>query len=190
MGIINRFFLFFYALAIGILSLGVAAACLKILPEHIWVNEFRYAILQQETLTAAVVFALLSLYFFGYCLFSGNRSTDSPSAEVIVVKNGTGNVKVSADAVRGLVEREAHAIRSVRDVKARVKPSSASGENPMQVDVHLVLLSDANVPRVSDEVIGNVKAQLRKTMDFPDVPVNVTVSDISNAPVEKKRRVV
>ena len=190
MGIINRFLLFFYVLAIGILSLGVAAACLKILPEHIWLNELQYAFLQQEAMTAAAVIAAMSLYFAGYCLFSGSSSEAAAPSDSIVVKNETGEVRVSVDAVRNIVEREARVVRSVRDVKVRVKPSGTPGENPLQVEVRLVLLSGANVPQVSDEVIRNIKTQLRQSMDFPDVPVKVTVSDVSNAPVENRRRVV
>ena len=166
MGIINRFLLFFYALAIGVLAIGALAACLKALPERIWSNELSYAFMQQECLTAAAVFLALSLYFVGYCFFSGKSSDSAASGE-----------------------REAQAVPSVRDAKVRIRTAS-SEDCPFRVEAHLILLMGANVPQVSHAVTENIKAQIRHTMDFSDVPVTVTVSDISNAPVEKRKRVV
>ena len=189
MGIINRFLLFFYALAIGVLAIGALAACLKALPERIWSNELSYAFMQQECLTAAAVFLALSLYFVGYCFFSGKSSDSAASGEVIVVKGGAGDVRVSVDAVRNLAEREARAVPSVRDAKVRIRTAS-SEDCPFRVEAHLILLMGANVPQVSHAVTENIKAQIRHTMDFSDVPVTVTVSDISNAPGEKRKRVV
>ena len=189
MGIINRFLLGIYGAAVGVLSLSVAAVCLKILPEHVWLNELRYALLQQEALTAAGVFALLSVYFVAYSLFSRHSSAPAPK-EVVVVKGEEGEVGIAVEAVRNLAEREAQAVTSVRDVKVQVRTSAKSGENPLRLEVRLVLLAGANVPRVSDAVIASIKKGIRQTMDFPDVPVSVTVSDISNAPVENGKRVV
>ena len=190
MGIINRFLLFFYGLAIGVLSLGIAAACLGLLPEHNWINELRFASRQQETLTVAAVFAAVSFYFVCYSYFFGTSQAAPDPKEIIVVKGRTGDVRVAVDAVRNLAEREAGSVASVRDVKVRVQPLSKTEGNPLKLDVRLVLLSGANVPQVSDQVIGNIKGGLRQAMDFPDVPVSVTVEGISNAPRGDGKRVV
>lgn len=186
MGIINRFLLFFYGLAVGVLSLCTAVACLKFLPEHIWLNELKYVAGQQEALMAALTFLVLSLYFVAYSFFFGT-SASSSDKEVVLVKSGTGDVKVLVEAVCNLVEREAQAVASVRDVKARVQAMPKEAGNPFRISIRLVLLSGANVPHVSGEVISRVRTQLRQTMDLLDVPVEVTISDISNAPVEKRR---
>ena len=53
MGIINRFFLFVFALFLVLLSLGVLAVCLQIVPEHYWLNELRFALGRQETIVAS-----------------------------------------------------------------------------------------------------------------------------------------
>ena len=186
MGIINRFLLFFYGLAVGVLSLCVAAACLKFLPEHIWANELRYVVGQQEALMAALTFLVLSLYFVSYSFFFGT-SAPPPDKDFVLVKSGTGDVRILMEAVCNLVEREARAVAFVRDVKAQVKAMPKEDGNPFRVGIRLVLLSGANVPHVSGEVASRVKTQLRQSMDLLDVPVEVTISDISNAPVEKRR---
>lgn len=187
MGIINRFLLFLYGLGVGLLSLGVAAACLKLLPEHVWVNEMKYGLQQQETLAAVGVFLVLSIYFVLYCFFSSSDKKPSTEKEVILLKGADGEIKVAADAVRNVVEREAMAATFVRDAKARVVPMGKEEGTPLRLEVQLVLLSGANVPKVSNEVTSNVKTHLRQTMDIPDVPLEVSVSEITNAPVEKKR---
>ena len=190
MGIINRFLLFFYGLAIGMLSLGVASACLGVLPEHSWINELRYVSRQQETLAVTAVFGAVSFYFVCYSYFFGSSSKAPAPKEIIVVNSGAGDVRITVDAVRNLAEREARSVASVRDVKVRVESQAKPEGDPVKLDVRLVLLSGANVPQVSGQVIGNIKEGLRRAMDFPDVPVSVTVEDISNAPIGDGKRVV
>ena len=187
MGIINRFLLFFYGLAVGLLSVVLIAACTKLLPEHVWGNELKYLLAQQEAVWTATAFLVMSFYFVVYSFFFGpaGRQEESSSRDVVLVKGNNGDVRVSLDAVCNVVEREARAVALVRDVK--VHAAARGGENPLGIDVQLVLLSGANVASVSGAVVANIKERLRQALDFPDVPVKVLVADISNAPVEKRR---
>ena len=72
MGIINRFLLFLYALAVACLSLGIAALALQIVPEPILLNEYRYLMgaQQWQLVAGGVLVFLLSIHLIG-CSFSG-----------------------------------------------------------------------------------------------------------------------
>ena len=72
MGIINRFLLFLYALAVACLSLGVVALALQIVPEPILLNEYRYLMgaQQWQLVAGGVLVFLLSIHLIG-CSFSG-----------------------------------------------------------------------------------------------------------------------
>ena len=109
--------------------------------------------------------------------------------DVVVVSNGKGIVNVSLAAVQRLVEREALAVAKVRAATAKVYQYSGE-KTSIRVDAQLVLLVGANVSEVSDQVIERIQDQLRAALGFLEVPVGVSVTDISNAPVENKRRVV
>ncbi len=191
MGVFHRFLWFFYALFVGILSLGIVAACNHILPESVWMNELKFLLSRQEMLNAAIVLAAVSAYFVLYSLFSkGSSKKQVVSGEdVVVVSNGKGIVNVSLAAVQRLVEREALAVAKVRAATAKVYQYSGE-KTSIRVDAQLVLLVGANVSEVSDQVIERIQDQLRAALGFLEVPVGVSVTDISNAPVENKRRVV
>ena len=116
MGIINRFFLFVFALFLVMLSLAVLAMCLQIVPEHYWLNELRFALGRTETIAVSAAAFFLSLHLM-LLSFSRQAPKTVSHGELVMVESSMGEVGVALDAVRGLVDKLVRDVRGVRDAK-------------------------------------------------------------------------
>lgn len=189
MGIINRFFLFVFTVFMVMLSLGVLAVCLQIVPEHYWLNELRFALGRTETMAGAVVVLLVSLHLL---LLSFSRHTPKAVShgELVMVKSQAGEVGVALDAVRGLVDKLVRDVRGVRDAKVKVFSVKKEGEPPLSVSLSLIIGQECNVADVSAAASELVSSHLSKVLGYGQVPVEVTIADITNASPDRKHRVV
>ena len=189
MGIINRFILFLYTLFFAVLSLGVGALVLQVVPEHAVWNEFQYASAQWQTGAAAAVLFLLSIHLLGCSFASSGKGREE--REVILVHAETGDVRVAVEAVRNMVDKIARTMPGVRDVN--VKAASVrkkENEASVRIVLKLVLGQEANVAAVSDRLRAEIGRQLEETVGIADFSLEISVADISNAPLARKQRVV
>ena len=182
MGIINRGLCVVFSLAVLIIAVVLLLAALRILPEDMFVNELRFLLRQEETPAVVGGLGLFALYFLLLGFFSGG-STPKGVKEISLVKSDGGEVKVMVEAVRRLVERTATEIDKVRETKADIK---TDGNGIPQVRLDVVMLADANAPTVANEVVAKVKSELSTALSMKDVPVTVSVSEISNANAAKR----
>lgn len=189
MGIINRFFLFVFALFLVMLSLGVLAVCFHIVPEHYWLNELRFALSRPETIAASVVVFLLSLHLL-LLSFSRQSPRKTTHGELVMVESSIGEVGVDLEAVRGLVEKLVRDVRGVRDAKVKVQSARKGEGDPLSVSLALIIGQETNVAEVSAAASGLVSRQLAKILGYSQVPVEVMITDITNAAPDRKHRVV
>lgn len=186
MGIINRLLLLVYALCVSVSVLFLAGVFLHLIPEGMWQNELRYAVARPESLAVLAVVFLLGVHLMVAALSSGGKKDRrEASGELVLSESGQGKVKVAVTAIRELSERSALAVTGVRDVKAKVEKQKEG--SPISIALQLVLIQGASAPDVSGQAAQAVRRELAAALKLPDVPVNVLVSDISNAPVEQKR---
>lgn len=189
MGLINRFLLFIYTLAIALLSLGVIAICLDAVPEHMLWNEFTYAAAQWQTIAIAVVVFLWSIHLLGGSL-SGRKSARK-DREVILVHGAAGDVGVAVEAVRNMIDRSVRTVYGVRDVKAAVTAERRSETDSfVNIDLRIVIGQEKNVAGISDAIHEVVRQHMEDILGMGDFGLHVAVKDISNAAVAKKQRVV
>ena len=188
MGILNHLLLLPYALVTMALSVAVLAAALRFVPEIIWLNELRYVLSRQETLAVCGVFFLVSLKLF-FAVFSGTPRKRRTHGEFMVVDTPTGAVQVALSAVRGIVERTALSMQGVREATAVISVQDAkkdSAETPMQVELKISLNDHSNLNAVSEALSANVQQNLHDVLGIADVPVEICVTEISNAPHAKR----
>lgn len=189
MGIINRFILFLYTLFFAVLSLGAGALVLHVVPEHAVWNEFQYAAAQWQTGAAAAVLFLLSIHLLGCSFAAAGKGREEH--EVILVHAAAGDVKVAVDAVRNLADRTARMMPGVRDVKVKVTSvRKKENESSVRIVLRLVLGQESNVAAVSDGLRAEIGRHLEETVGIADFSLEISVADISNAPLAKKQRVV
>jgi uncharacterized alkaline shock family protein YloU len=186
MGIINRFLLFVYALCIGAVSVIVAGVCLNLIPERMWLNEVRFAIARPDVLAVLAIVLLLSLYMLKVSLSTKEGPRERVPAELMLADGENGKVRVSAEAVQGLAERAATTIKGVREASVRIKPMKV-GDTSISLAVSVVLSQGISVPDVGERVSEVIRREMSDSLSLSDTKVDVSVTDISNAPVDRKR---
>ena len=175
MGIINRFLLFLYALAVACLSLGVVALALQIVPEPILLNEYRYLMgaQQWQLVAGGVLVFLLSIHLIG-CSFSG------------------GSDKREGGEFHNLVEQTVQTVPGVRSLQVKVSVAKKAAKDGAQLSLRLAIVigKEANAAAVSDDIRTEVRRAMQETMGVDEFSLDIVVEDISNAPLTKKKRVV
>ena len=190
MGYINRFLLFLYALAVAVLSLGVVALCLQVVPEYVILNELRFLLSRWETIAAAAVVFFWSIHLLG-CSVSGSSRAAHVDKEVILVQGASGEIRVAVDAIKNMAEKAAQAISGVREAKVQViAEKKADKDTVVRLEVKAVLGQEQNVADVSDAIRAAIGHQMTQVVGIPSFVVGISVTDISNAAVTKKQRVV
>ncbi len=189
MGIINRFFLFVFALFLVLLSLAVLAVCLQVVPEHYWLNELRFVLGRPETIVVSAVAFFLSLHLV-LLSFSRQAPKSVSHGELVMVESSAGQVGVALDAVRSLVDKLVRDVRGIRDAKVKVKSAPKGAGEPLSVSLALIIGQETNVAEVSEAVSNMVSSQLQNILGYSQVPVEVLITDITNAAPDRKHRVV
>ncbi len=189
MGLINRFLLCLYTLSFAVLSLGVAALVLQLVPErYIW-NEFQFLEAQWQTGAAAFVVFLLSVHLLVVSL-TGRKKT-AYDREVILVQGASGEVRIAAAAVQNLIDKTARTVNSVRDVKVKVAAEKRpENQTFVKASLRVTVGQEKNVAAVSDEIRSRVQQQLTDVVGITEFSVDIAIVDITNAAMAKKQRVV
>ncbi|SDZ73984.1 MULTISPECIES: alkaline shock response membrane anchor protein AmaP [Selenomonas] len=191
MSIINRFLLLLLSLTGLALSGAVLAAALQVLPENIWLKQIHFALVQKETLVICAVALLICLKLL-LAVFSRKAGEPSTSKGEYVIDAGPkGEVRVALEAMRSLADRMAREVHGVRDARVRIKAKNPKdGAASLSLDVDLSVGREADVSVVAKTLTERVQEHFRRTMALEDMPVNVVVSEVSDAEPEKKHRVV
>jgi len=186
MGIINRFLLFVYTICMGIVSVIVAGICLNLIPEHIWLNEIRFAVARPEVLAVLAAVFLLSLYLLSVSVSTTAKQKEKTPTDLLLVEGESGGVRVSVAAVQNMAERAVSTIRGVREAHVKVRPLK-DGEKTVSLALQMVLTNGVSVPETGQHATEIIREELARTLNLAETKVDVSVSDISNAPVDRKR---
>lgn len=179
MAIIDRIILLIYTLLLIILSVGVILISLRLIPlELVWTT-LAAAYGQWEAALAAGVFLLVSLRL----LLASFRSESSHSKEAIVHHTEMGDVQITLDAVKNLVEKTARQTRGVRDVKVYIRQH----QEGLKVQLRMVASPESNVPSVSAEVQQRVHEYIKNTVGIELTDIHILVENISNDFKPKQR---
>ena len=190
MGIISRLLLLLYVFAVTAALIICAGVCLNFFPTEFWQGELNKIIARQETLAALAV-----MFLAGLCLIhsafssTGKKATEILSKDDVELQKGqAGEVKVTILAITGVVERAALTVAGVREVSAEVH--SQSGDVPIKVRLNIVLGQGYSAPEVSAQINSAVNEALMTTLQISGVPVEIKVTEVTHAIVERERRVV
>lgn len=191
MGILNRLLLLPYVLFVMVLVIAVLVIALRIVPESVWLNELRYALSRQELLAVCGVVFLISLKLF-FAVFARTAASSRTDGEFMVVDTPAGAVQVALPAVRGVVERVALSMQGVRTATAAISVQDApkdTAATPMQVELKITLAEHTGLNAVSEELTAHVRQELHDVLGISDVPVELRVTEITNAGSSSKRSV-
>ncbi|MCR5175850.1 MAG: alkaline shock response membrane anchor protein AmaP [Anaerovibrio sp.] len=188
MGIINRVLLFFYSLFFGIFCLGVVLLVFNIVPERVLLNEYQYAVAQWQTGAVAGVVFLISIHLF-FCSFSGKGNKDTSSGDIILVHGNAGEVNVSLNAVKMMIERISTGVRGVRDVKVKsvLRHDKEKGDYLM-LDIKINVGQERSIAAISDDIRTQAGKYLSEIACINNYEVAVSVAEIVSGVVVKKKR--
>ena len=189
MNIISRLLLFLYVLAVTAAVIIFAGVCLKIIPQTFWQSELERIIAMPETLAALAIMFLAGLCLIHSAIFSGSKKAEEfLSGDVELQTGQDGEVKVTILAITSVVERAALTISGVREIKADVHKKS--GDIPIKVSLDMVLGQGYSAPQVSSQVNSAINEALMTAFQISKVPVEIKVTEVTHAIVERERRVV
>ena len=189
MGIISRLLLLLYVLAVMAALIVSAGVCLHFISAQVWQNELNWLISSQETLIVIAVMFLASLCLLTMALSSSKKATVvNLSGDVELQKATPKEVAVTIPAIVSVVERAALSVVGVRQVEAKV--TNKGGTPPVSVNLSVILSQSYSAPETSAEVKTAVNKALQVVLEISDVPVEITVTEITHAVIERERRVV
>lgn len=178
MGIIDRIILSIYTLLLAVASLGVTLLSVRLISlEFIWTT-LSYIHGQWEVGFVGVLFFLVSVRL----LLAGMR-TRNGERETIVHHLDMGDVHISLDAVKNLVEKTARHIRGVRNVKVVV----GHNEQGIRIRIKAVVSPESNVPSVSVEMQKRVQEYVKNTVGVELIDIQIFIENISNDFKAKQR---
>lgn len=187
MGILSRLLLFLYVLTVIATLIAVAGVCLNFIPANVWQNELNAIIKRPETLAVIGIMFLASLCLLSV-VFSGKKSVQLSDSDVELQKDETGEVRITITALTEIVERAALFVTGVREVSAKVYKQS--GKVPLQVRLDLILSQGYTAQKVGEQVNKAVNEALMTAAQISGVPVEINVTEVTHAVIERERRVV
>ena len=190
MGIIRRLILLFYIPIILAALVVCAGVCLQLIPENLWRTELQNLIVREETLPVLAVMALAGLILWTGVFARSSKSSDVSllSGDVHLEIGKPGEVKVAVPAIVSVVERAAIIVSGVREASASVYKQS--GEMPIKIRLEIVLGQGFSAPKVSEATVAAIDEALLTTLQLPKVPVEVRVTEVTHAIIERDKRVV
>ena len=107
--------------------------------------------------------------------------------EIILQKGMSGEVKVAIDAIQRISERAALTVNGVRESQAAIFKDTTGS---IAIRLTIVLGHGYAAPVVSENASNAINSAIEAALLIPEVPVEVKVTDITNAIGERKQRVV
>lgn len=173
MGIIDRIILSVYMVLLIALSIGIILASFQVLS-----LEFIQASMMQlyghwEAGLSALVFLLVSVRL----LLAGGRSRTNAVKNTIRHHNEMGDIHISLEAIKNLVEKTTRHTRGVRGVRVTVNHTDQQG---LKVFVKAVVSPESNVPSVSADMQRRVHEYIKHTVGIELADISIFVENISN----------
>lgn len=190
MGVINRLLLLLLSLAMLALSVAVFGAAAGLMPEAIWLNELNYVAARKETLVMALIAFFISLRLV-FAVFRRDKGEDiAEHGEYIIAGDANGEVRVALEAIRNLVEHLVLETRGVRDVRVKTIVKRGKERDELALKLGLIIGREVEADKLAQELTTRIQSQLVHTMALANVPVNIVITNISDAPPVRKHRVV
>lgn len=187
MGIISRLLLLLYVLAVMAALVISAGVCLHFIPTQVWQSYLNWIISTKETIFVIAIMFLASLCLLIMTL-SSRKGTVNVKGDVELQKGTFSEVKVAVPAIISVVERAALSVQGVRQVEAKVQ--NTGGETPISVQISMILGQSYSAPDVSYMVKTEINKALQTALQISEVPVDVKVTEVTHAVVEREKRVV
>ncbi|GIO91932.1 hypothetical protein J31TS3_31590 [Paenibacillus lactis] len=174
--IMDRLLLFIYSLSIGVISVVAILLLSGAVPYHLTFAQEQQLVLA-GIIIAAVLF-LLSIRFF-YISVRRDRST----LNSIDQRTEFGDIQISVETIENLCLKAASKVRSVKDLKSRIKVSQSG----LEIAIRAVVDGEESIPALTTEVQKQVHDFVEETTGIPVSSVSVYIANVVQAPSFKSR---
>lgn len=191
MGIINRFLTFVISLAMIMAAAAGFVLCLGVLPEASWLPQLRSILARPEAPAVAVLLVVVSLIMLLRALVGAGGPAQV--SEIVIKSSHDGDVGVAVAAIRSLVLETVCAIRGINGAEVNIsvpRPRKNMAAVPLAVSLRLIVHADVSVPEITDQVVSRLNEKFATVLSLTDVPIKVSVGEITNSPAKRERRVV
>lgn len=105
--------------------------------------------------------------------------------KTIAFSNPTGQVTISLAAVEDLIKRVTNGIYEIKEIK----PNVIAGKKGIEVDVRLVLKSEANIPDLTSQLQDLIKAKIQEILGIEEqIIVKIHVAKIVSFEERERRK--
>lgn len=177
MGIIDRIILTVYTFLLAFLSLGVVLLALNLISLDLVWTSISLIKGQWEAALIGLLFFMISIRL----LLAGVRSRRDKGT--IAHHTSIGDVHITLDAVKNLVDKTARHTKGVRGVKVSIMQEGQG----LKVNIRAVVSPESNVPEVGAEIQQRVQEYIKNTVGVELVDIHVFVENISNEFKSKQR---
>ena len=171
MSYFDRVLLFFYSIAVTLLLIVTVPVIAGWWPEPLKVL---LSAPQRADTSIALWTSLALLVIIGFRLaYSCIKRKPSPKAVVHELK--LGQVHITLPAIEGFVQKVAHQIDGIKEVKSQIIPTSAG----IEIVLKIIVTPDINIPQVSEKIQQNVRDYILEVTGITTQNVKVMVENIS-----------
>ncbi|MCC2683244.1 MAG: hypothetical protein K0R75_143 [Paenibacillaceae bacterium] len=180
----DRLLLFIYSLAIIVVSVYALMLAFGGITDKEAGEQLQYmyrnSAMQYTWIACSLVLLLISVRFFYLSVRRGRGQTPS-----IDQRTDYGDIRISLDTVENLSLRAANRIRGVKELKSRVKVSSAG----LEVIIRMIVDGESPIPAMTEEIQASVKSYIEEITGIPVAVVSVFVANVAPSQVTFKSRV-
>ena len=167
-----------------VIAVCVLLVVFNVITEDFFFNNLKYLLRQAEAPAVVGTVILFAFYFGCLSLFSGEKKAP-PLKEFTLNKVDGGQINVTVEAVKNLVEHTTLGVNGVREAMATISKDEGDAAN-IKVRLDMSVLAGANVPQTSAEVVAAVKNELSASLSVKDAKVDVSTTEISNVGASKR----
>jgi uncharacterized alkaline shock family protein YloU len=181
--IIDRLLLLIYSVAVIIGLCFLLAAAFNWIPESD-TRAFIHNVYTDPNTSVAFITACVVLLLIGIRMFVIAVRTSGGNAPSIDQRTEYGDIRISMETVENLALKAASRSRSVKDLKTRVKITSAG----LEIVIRTLVDGETSIPALTEEVQSAVKDHVEEVTGIPVAVVSVYVANIvQSAPTFKSR---
>lgn len=189
MGFFNRFLILLLAIATIVMMLAVLGVYTGLIPPAIWQNELNYMLGRYETAAVTVLLLIIALRLIVVAFSRTKNDNESYKGEYVISKNTNGEVNIALPTINALVTKVAVETLGVREAVSKVKLTKNADNTDMVIALSLVVGKEVNVASLTAKVTNDLQRQLKETLSLDSVPINITISGITDKPVNREKRV-
>ncbi len=177
MGILLRIILFFVSILMIIKSIFAVLVGLKIVSESFvvhWVGQlYQLNDLRIIVVVLGILFLALGVYLFYRSI---NVKNKQKPAKYYVQETGAGQLRISVDAIEGIV---LNAIKAVAGIKEPKVKAQFSADQQAVIKVAALIGGERPIPEITEEIQTLVREELEEIAGVKLASVEIAISDIA-----------